>query len=148
MFFLWIFVGGITLVTLLGYLYNRKKDISCCIGKIKFKQFLIFYEVAPERWDLHESIVEYGINGKLYFPLFDTFRYRIWRKQLDSIKRKQTKNKEFEKMLVSIQKDIAQYQKQNGLKLWLTDSEMARKRAEINEEQKKKLYGNNNTGGK
>ena len=135
--FLWIFVGGITLVTLFGYLYNRKIDISCCIGKIKFKQFLIFYEVAPERWDLHENMVEYGINGRLYFPLFDTVRYRIWRKQLGSMKRKQMQNKEFEKMLVSIQKDIRQYQEQNGLKSWLTDTEMARKRAEINEERKK-----------
>lgn len=54
--------------------------------KIEFKQFVSFYNVNPDRWDLNEDVVRCEINDckyvALHFNFFDYYRYKSGERRL------------------------------------------------------------------
>ena len=81
--------------------------------KIEFKQFVSFYNINSNRWDLKADAVRCKINDDeyitLHFNLFDYYRYRKWRKKINKNNISTKTNEELSKVIEIIKKDITQY---------------------------------------
>ena len=81
--------------------------------KIEFKQFVSFYNINPNRWDLRADVVRCKINDDeyvaLHFNLFDYYRYKKWRKKINKKNIFIETNEELSKVIEIIKKDITQY---------------------------------------
>lgn len=81
--------------------------------KIGFKQFVSFYNINPDRWDLQEDVVRCEINNykyiALHFNFFDYCRYKKWRKKINKNNISTKTNEELSKVIEIIRKDITQY---------------------------------------
>lgn len=81
--------------------------------KIKLKQFVSFYNINPDRWDLNEDAVRCEINDckyvALHFNLFDYYRYKKWRKRINKNNISVMTNEELSKVVEVVKKDILKY---------------------------------------
>ena len=81
--------------------------------KIRFKQFVSFYNVNPDRWDLKEDAVRCKIGNYeyigLHFNLFDYYRYKKWRKKINKNNISIETNEELSKVIEVVKKDISEY---------------------------------------
>ena len=81
--------------------------------KIKFKQFVSFYNINPDRWDLNEDAVRCEINDyeyvALHFNLFDYYRYKKWRKKINKNSISIKNNEDLSKVIEVVKKDICKY---------------------------------------
>ena len=81
--------------------------------KIRFKQFVSFYNINPDRWDLNEDVVRCEINDceyiALHFNLFDYYRYKKWRKKINKNNIFIKNNEELSKVIEVVKKDICKY---------------------------------------
>ena len=81
--------------------------------KIGFKQFVSFYNINPDRWDLNEDAVRCEINDckyvALHFNLFDYYRYKKWRKRINKNNISAMTNEELSKVIEVVKKDICKY---------------------------------------
>ena len=81
--------------------------------KIRFKQFVSFYNINPDRWNLNEDAVRCGINDygyiALHFNLFDYYRYKKWRKKINKNNISAMTNEELSKVIEVVKKDICKY---------------------------------------
>lgn len=95
----------------------------CSANSIKFKSFKSFYNINPGKWELHDDYVnylkpfEYYYNSynrvKFRFNFIDYYRYRLWKHNLETQKRKIKDYKEYQDVLEEIKKDIAAFEKNN-----------------------------------
>ena len=81
--------------------------------KIEFKQFVSFYNINPDRWDLNEDAVRCEIDDykyvALHFNLFDYYRYKKWRKRINKNNISAMTNEELSKVIEVVKKDIFKY---------------------------------------
>ena len=81
--------------------------------KIRFKQFVSFYNINPDRWDLNEDAVRCEINDygyiALHFNLFDYYRYKKWRKKINKNSIFIKNNEDLSKVIEMVKKDISKY---------------------------------------
>lgn len=81
---------------------------------MEFKQFVSFYNINPNRWDLKADVVRCKINDDEYVTihfnnLFDYYRYKKWRKKINKNNISIKTNEELSKVIEIIRKDITQY---------------------------------------
>lgn len=89
---------------------------------LKFKSFLYFYDLNPDRWRLYYSCVAcktinkkvkntWGFEKTEYhefcFNYIDTKRYERWHKNLENHKQSQSHAKQTALMLAAVKEDIA-----------------------------------------
>lgn len=87
---------------------------------IKFKTFLLFYNINPERWEIDCSTV--GFRTDFYcifykFHFIDFYRYLFWYQKQ---KRRNEKIKEIQKittMIEVVKSDIAKFEAENQEKM-------------------------------
>ena len=81
--------------------------------KIGFKQFVSFYNINPDRWDLQEDVVRCEINNykyiALHFNFFDYCRYKKWRKKINKNSISIKNNEDLSKVIEVVKKDICKY---------------------------------------
>ena len=113
MYLLISIIGAVIITGIVLYFTVYKEYKSGCVGKIKFRQFLIFYSVDPRKWDLRNGCVCYEyVNGTcyedhyLYFSPIDTIRYMIWKRRDEMEREKKTNDETYAKVLSDIQKDV------------------------------------------
>ena len=83
--------------------------------KIKFKHFLTMYRINPNQWELYWDTVLYenykeDIHQWFYFSFIDFLRYKLFYKKKKKNKQKINADKKWEKVIISWQKDINNYQ--------------------------------------
>lgn len=89
---------------------------------IKFKSFKSFYNINPCKWELHIDYVNYLKPAGYYsydrvkfrFNFIDYYRYRLWKYNLETQKRKAKYYKEYQDVLEEIKKDIAAFEENNA----------------------------------
>ena len=81
--------------------------------KIEFKQFISFYNINPDRWDLNEDAVRCEINDckyvALHFNLFDYYKYKKWRKKINKRGIFIKNNEDLSKVIEMVKKDIYEH---------------------------------------
>ena len=81
--------------------------------KIEFKQFVSFYNINPDRWDLNEDAVRCEINNykyiALHFNFFDYYRYKKWRKKINKNSISIKNNEDLSTVIEMVKKDISKY---------------------------------------
>lgn len=83
---------------------------------LTFEQFIAFYNVAPEKWDIdlseqigyHKDISTMWINFSTYG---DCYKYNCWRKKEKERLRILKTNKQMSNFLNMVRKDSAEYEK-------------------------------------
>lgn len=92
--------------------------------RIKFKDFIQYYTINPKRWLLCDSYVSvctditslrslFWTEGKCcYFGYFDTFKYKIFKKNLNRKEKEKQINKQYAAILEAVQQDIDSIRKQ------------------------------------
>ena len=111
------------LIIVIGILMDYFMDYKGCIDKIgpkiKFKTFLTFYEINPNRWELDELYVNCKIpretsyctlfydKEEFHFSYIDTYRYHLWYKNIEKRKDTQYKDKATARMLAAVKQDVA-----------------------------------------
>lgn len=122
-----ISVGVILIGALAEYLDEYKGQIDQHGPKLKLKSFLTFYAVNPDRWILHGWRVTCKIprenhysmllanytEEEFHFSYIDTCRYRLWYKNLQKRKTKQSLDKATLRMLEAVKLDIANLEDQS-----------------------------------
>lgn len=98
---------------------NRKDG---CTAKLKFKQFLSLYSVAPEKWTLNMSTVRYRHDPAdtfeytdYYFSVLDTIRYDIFVETMNRNNTNAQNRKDLEKAIQCWNRDIREYCKKNNV---------------------------------
>jgi len=111
-----LFVGTIAFQADHG---NRKYG---CTAKLKFKQFLSLYSVAPEKWILKASTVRYRPDPEevfeytdYYFSVLDTIRYDIFVETMNRNNIDAQNRKNLEKAIQFWKHDIREYCKKNNI---------------------------------
>lgn len=106
---------GMTCVVLLFmwfiWLIERPNDAIY----IKFKSFLSFYNINPNRWELDDSNVVfikeryYCVSGHIFykFHFIDYYRYIHWHKKLIKQKKLQEEMNDMNEMIRIVKSDIA-----------------------------------------
>ncbi len=116
------------IVALLISSYTEYLEITEGTPKIKFSTFCIFYDINPSRWVLGYSIVKckiprkdgcFTVYGKLFnteesfaFNYIDTYRYRLWHKNLQTHQTNQSNYQSTARMLAAVKQDIADLEAQ------------------------------------
>lgn len=116
-----VILGTGIIVFLVWYFTDYRLGIDGCAGKISFDRFLLFYEIEPKHWDLCPSWVKYEaeqdffisndhyVCGYLYFSVIDTWRYQIWKRNGEKVKNTARNNKNYQRILESINADIEKF---------------------------------------
>lgn len=93
-----------------------------CTAKLKFKQFLSLYSVAPEKWTLNVSTVRYRQDPTetfeytdYYFSVLDTIRYDIFVETMNKNNTDARNRKDLEKAIQCWNRDIREYCKKNNV---------------------------------
>lgn len=82
---------------------------------IKFKTFVSFYNINPDRWELDDSNVVfikeryYCVSGRIFykFHFIDYYRYIHWHKKLIKQKKLQEEMNDMNEMIRIVKSDIA-----------------------------------------
>ena len=103
-----IFLVGWLVMT--GYYFTAAKLNG---PKIKFKSFIQFYVINPDRWNLYDDYVECKIqkmepNSRelFHFGYLDWFRYLLWMHNTSKREQKIENAKATAQMLSMVKKDI------------------------------------------
>lgn len=98
---------------------NRKDG---CTAKLKFKQFLSLYSVAPEKWTLNMDTVRYRQDPTetfeytdYYFSVLDTIRYDIFVETMNRNNTNAQNRKDLEKAIQCWNRDIREYCEKNNV---------------------------------
>lgn len=88
--------------------------------KVKFSTFNKWYHLAPHKWELNDCFVtryDYHGDQNVYFGLFGTIPYMLWKSQLHRSNKKRVANENMERLLLSIQSDIDNVREQSNREL-------------------------------
>lgn len=92
---------------------------------IKFKSFLSFYNINPDRWSLENDYVEffkteyysYGSAIRYKFNFIDYYRYLHWHKRQKKREKLKKEMDNINKMIQIIKKDIAKLEEENQVNM-------------------------------
>lgn len=110
-----IIAAVILLVFWLAFTITYFMDAKIDGPKIKFKSFIKFYTINPDRWDLYDFFVacktrraDKGFNSDefFHFGYFDWFRYVLWMRNTDKREQKIKNAKATANMLSMVKQDI------------------------------------------
>lgn len=110
-FLLCVYLGYLFCMTTFLYDWdNYSRDYI----RMKFKTFLSFYVINPDRWRLYCDYIEYRPNNTSFgFNLIDWVRYKIWKMRLNKWQTKQEHLKKYQYTLELIKKDLEQFTREN-----------------------------------
>lgn len=82
--------------------------------KIKFKSFVKFYDVNPNRWNLYDEYIECRIDDKSWnysverfsFGFIDFWRYKLWHKMQKRAERNKQHAESTSRMIAAVRRDI------------------------------------------
>ena len=82
--------------------------------KIKFKSFVKFYDVNPNRWNLYDEYIECRIDDKSWnysvesfsFGFIDFWRYKFWLKMQKRAERNKQHTESTSRMIAAVRRDI------------------------------------------
>ena len=93
------------------------------MNKMKFKSFVSFYQIAPEKWELNDDFVAYYKSAddryawkkdyRFTFGFCDMIRYTLWRRSLDKRQEEHDLYEDYRKAIESIKKDVENFQQEN-----------------------------------
>lgn len=116
---LYFFLALFTFLLFANWLISGSKGQNWnTVGYIKFKSFLAFYNINPNRWELLDDYVRFLNNPRKFgdtycFRFIDYYRYLIWRhkenNRIDSISSAQ----KYQEMIDILKQDIADFEKRN-----------------------------------
>ena len=116
-YFLIIILGAAVCVSLIFWIVNWVDDTPFDDPKIKFKSFVKFYNINPDRWELNSGYVRcrikntYGgwssASDDFRFGPIDYLRYQHFRNTLDKRRINATHAKSIARMLNAVKEDIA-----------------------------------------
>lgn len=96
-------------------------ELPCNSQFIKFKSFLSFYNINPNRWSLEDGYVHFFTSG--YYPFgsgicykfnfIDYYRYLWWHKRQKKREKLKKEMDNVNKMIQIIKKDIAKLEEEN-----------------------------------
>lgn len=96
-------------------------------AKLKFKQFLRLYSIAPENWivdgDVYFTVVYYNsqmytkwiVTSEYYFSVIDSVRFIFWKHNLAREDERKVKREVLEETVKAWQFDIREYCKEHGI---------------------------------
>lgn len=122
---------GFTLVYMFIYwLDNRPKHAIY----IKFKTFMSFYNVSPERWKLNDNKVSfvkavwgYGEDYICYkFHFLDFYKYKLWHRQLIKQEKIKKEVKEMLEMTRIIREDANKLEEKSRLDMQKAEEDIKR----------------------
>lgn len=107
-------------------------------GYINFKSFVSFYNINPDRWELHDDYIKFILNNdpEEYFPdlhrpdlvlycsfgdrrdrycfrIIDYYRYKLWRRKKEKHAAQVESAQKIQEMTNILKQDIADYEKRN-----------------------------------
>lgn len=87
---------------------------------MRFKSFLSFYNINPNRWELHDDYIvfhnhtSYRFADDIYCLKFiDFYRYKLWKRKEEKYVAQVKSNQKYQEMIDIIKQDIADYEKRN-----------------------------------
>ena len=78
-------------------------------ARIRFKSFLAFYSIAPQKWCLYRNNVAYYGGSEFGFNIIDWLRYKHWRKHREKWEAKQQQNAEYLRTIELIKEDLESF---------------------------------------
>ena len=81
--------------------------------RIRFKAFLTFYSIAPDKWNVYRNYVSYHGGSDFGFSIIDWLRYKHWRKHKEKWETKQQQNAEYLRTIELIKKDLESFTIEN-----------------------------------
>ena len=100
------------------YDYFAYRSLTKEYPVIKFKSFIAFYDINPDRWKLHDYLVECILKSSysgicqttetFCFNYIDANRYKHWLKHLSKYKQSQSNSQKTARMIAAVKEDIAQ----------------------------------------
>ena len=137
---------AVVFLTFNDKLFTRKQD---GLAYLTFKQFLIFYRIAPDTWECNytnvtKKIYKYRENGhrywvrdsKFYFAGIDYVRYSHWYKRRRKLEEKRRNGEKvnfiMEELLEAVRNDIEWSKKveEERIKIELAKIQIEREQAE------------------
>ena len=94
---------------------------------ITFDRFIAFYNINPDRWDLHYDYVRYRKTRSYFvdtvtfhFTFLECYKYKRWRKHLERLETKDRKQRlkkarleEYQEVLECVKKDLEEFTRKN-----------------------------------
>ena len=100
-------------IMLLCFLISWNCDSYSDANKLAFKDFINFYNVNPDKWELNDGYVIYKKPDRYWFyktyfnfGFFDYLRYSSWKRNKDKKETKMKQDKEMIDFLYSVNADI------------------------------------------
>lgn len=107
MFFIWLLEGS-------------KFAFCSSNGYIKFKSFVSFYNINPDRWELYDDSIVFrnhtsrSFFGDEYcFRFIDYYRYKLWKHKKEKYDTQVKNNQKYQEMIDILKQDIANFEKRN-----------------------------------
>lgn len=109
------FVASMLMVAMLiiipAMLISHWFDSHDGANNLSFKDFINFYNVNPDKWELNDGYVIYKKTKPVYktyfnFGFFDYLRYSSWKRNKDKKETKMKQDKEMIDFLYSVNADI------------------------------------------
>lgn len=109
---------GIIIVCFLFTFVNWLFDLDVTNNKLKFKQFLSFYNVNPNRWELCDGYVVCRERGNLFgirfrFNYIDSIRYLRFCKNKEKRDKLMESNSDYARMIELVKADISKLEAQS-----------------------------------
>lgn len=76
--------------------------------KLRYKDFIKYYRVNPDRWILGDKLVSYSCEKLITFsiPFSDKFKYYIFKCRRNSIEEKEEYDEAYKILIDNVQEDI------------------------------------------
>lgn len=122
MFLIHLFISLIIVISFILFLFWALEGSKCvnfsAEGYIKFKSFIAFYNVNPDRWELNDSYIRfcrnsYSLGDKYCFKFIDFYRYKLWKREKYKHATSIRSVKKYQEMIDILKQDIADYEKRN-----------------------------------
>lgn len=123
MYVILCFITLISVLELIALTIALSTEIHYCFTKsglkypkLRYKDFIKYYRVNPDRWILEDKIVKYkqkpkdkfDIEREIFFsiPFSDKFKYYIFKRKANPIKEKEKYDKAYKILIDNVQEDI------------------------------------------
>ena len=115
-----IFLVVLSIMFIIWLCEDSMRAVYNSNGYIKFKSFVSFYNINPNRWDLHDSHIEFRnytslryVHDRYCFRFIDFYRYKLWKYKKEKYATQVKNNQAYQEMIDILKQDIADYEKRN-----------------------------------
>lgn len=118
MAFLGIGAAGVVIFIIVAAIPSKHSQ------RIKFNDFANLYVINPDRWELHDSYVDFIklVEGyyrtwketiMFQFNVKDYYRYRYWKANLEKQKRQEKECKQLQEVISILKSDLEKFENKN-----------------------------------